>query len=115
MNVTVLVGAFETELCGADTGKMVGGVDVIGTNPMLLGAGIFSGSFEASCVSLIGDFISIGLVLIASVGAFKREVVVAVLNVTEVLVDKLADGDDDTITFGSSFSLDFLSSTTLPL
>lgn len=121
LNVTVRAVLFDdfSSLCAADvTGKILAGVDVTGTEITLLGVETFSGSFGISFVSLMGGFTSIILVLIASDGAFKTDVVVAVLNVTEVLVDRFADGEDDdedTITFGSSFSLDFLSSATLLL
>lgn len=114
LNVTVLAGADDlSSLCEADdAGKTIAGADVIGTKLMLLGVETFSGSFG---VSLIGGFTSTGVVLIASVGAFKTEVVVAVLNVTDVMVDRLADGDEATFDFGSSFSFDFLLSDNLLL
>lgn len=118
LNVTVRAGVDDfSPLCGADViGKIVTGVDVTGTEFIeLLGVAIFSGSFGISFASLFGAFTSIVVVLIVSNGTFKTDVVVAVLNVTEVLVDRFMDGDDDTTAFGSSFSLDFLASATVLL
>lgn len=126
LNVTVRAGTDDlSSLCGADdTDKMVAGADVTGIGLMeLLEVETFSGSFGISLVSLAGTFNSVVIVFIASVGTFKREVVVAVLNVTDVLVDRFMDGDGDddddtTPVFDSSsfgFSLDFLSSATILL
>lgn len=108
-----LIGGFSffPSSCGADDiGRVSTGTDIAVTK-LTLGVEIVSAVFETSIGSLFGTFAtSIKLILTASDGTFKTEVVVAVLNVTEVFVHRFADGDDETITFGSFFLFDFPSS-----
>lgn len=109
--VTSFVNGFAS-LCCVD--KIAGVVmsDEAAGGIMFGVAVVVSADFGASIVSLFAGFTgatSMVLVFTLSNGAFQTDVVVAVLNVTVVFVDRLADGgDDETITFGSSFSVDFL-------
>lgn len=125
LNVTVFEGdnavAIESLICGVSFFKMPGvvttslkdgGADVVrAILGELIDCVVVATSLELLSKTFSG---SIGLVLIASDGAFNTDVVVAVLNVTEVFVVKLADSGE-TATFASSFSIGFSTALLLTL